>query len=134
MYAYILCRHISKLGCLGYSLAINILQSIHYLWKYIKHPLRPSCKKFLAYLKFQVLRAASMKTALSWVVALCSLQRFTDVFRGACCLIALITEAESTSETSADLYRTTRRSNPEYSQPTSPWSVPSKSKFYHKTL
>jgi hypothetical protein len=44
---------------------------------------------------FEVLTAASMKMAVSWVVA-------------------LMMEAARTSETSANFYQTTRRNNPEY--------------------
>jgi hypothetical protein len=48
---------------------------------------------------FEVLTAASMKMAVFWVVAPCS----------------LMMEAASTSETSVNFYQTTRRYNPEES-------------------
>jgi hypothetical protein len=48
--------------------------------------------------RFQVLTAASMKTAVFWVVAPC--------------LITLTMEAASTSETSVNFYQTTWRNNP----------------------
>jgi hypothetical protein len=37
-------------------------------------------------LKFQVLKAARMKTAMFWVAELCTLAEFYRRFRGACCL------------------------------------------------
>jgi hypothetical protein len=71
------------------------------------------------YVRFQVLTAASMKMAVFWVVAQCSLVEVYRLFTGACCLhhqysfIALMMEAANTSETSANFYQTTRRNNPE---------------------
>jgi hypothetical protein len=66
--------------------------------------------------KFQVLTAASVKIAVFWIVAPCSLVEVCRRFRGVCCLIRPITvvmEAADTSETSVNFYRTTRRNNPE---------------------
>jgi hypothetical protein len=84
-------------------------------------------------MRFEVLTAASMKMTVFWVLAPCSLtevyRRFRGRaanwrFRGAFCLmisaiskprglpIALMMEAASTSETSVNLNRTTRRNNP----------------------
>jgi hypothetical protein len=56
-----------------------------------------------------------MKMAVFWVVELCSLvEVFSDIFRGACCLlITLMMGAENASETSVNFYHTTRRNNPE---------------------
>jgi hypothetical protein len=48
--------------------------------------------------------------AVFWVVAPCIL---VEVYRRFSLLIALMTEAESTSETSVNFYQTTRRYNPE---------------------
>jgi hypothetical protein len=63
---------------------------------------------------FQVLTAASMKMAVFWVVAPCSLVEVYRRFRGACwVLIALMMEAASSSETSVNFYQTTRRYNSE---------------------
>jgi hypothetical protein len=71
----------------------------------------------------------SMKMAVFWVVAPCSLVEFYQRFRGPCCLhhqgnetlhhqgdetlIALMMEAARTSETLVNFYQTTRRYNPE---------------------
>jgi hypothetical protein len=54
---------------------------------------------------FQVLTAASMKRAVFWVVAPCSLVEVQGH--------ALMLEAARTSESSVDFYQTTRRYNPE---------------------
>jgi hypothetical protein len=66
-----------------------------------------------------------MKMAVFWVVATCSLVEVYRRFRGTCSfhhqamifarglLIALMTGAKSTSETSVNVYQTTRRNNPE---------------------
>jgi hypothetical protein len=51
-----------------------------------------------------------------WVVPLCSLVDVYRRFRGACCLIALMMEAASTSETSVNFYQTTQRNNPKDSR------------------
>jgi hypothetical protein len=53
--------------------------------------------------RFHVLAAAIMKTAVFWVVAPCNLVE----------VIALIMETASTPETSANFYQTKRRNNPE---------------------
>jgi hypothetical protein len=72
-------------------------------------------KQFLT--GFEVLTAARMEMAVFWVVAPCSLIEVYQSFKGTCCLhyqgdvealIALIMEAASTSETSANFYQTTR--------------------------
>jgi hypothetical protein len=63
--------------------------------------------------RFRVLTAASMKMTVFWDVATCSLVEVYRRFRGAYCDIALMMEAESTSETSVNFYQTTRRNNPE---------------------
>jgi hypothetical protein len=52
-----------------------------------------------------------VKMAVFWVFAQCSLAIYR-LFGGACYLIALMTEAASTSETSVNFYQTTRRNNP----------------------
>jgi hypothetical protein len=57
---------------------------------------------------FQVLTAASMKMALIWIVAPCSLVKFTDVSE----VLTLMMEAEITSETSVNFYQITRRNDP----------------------
>jgi hypothetical protein len=54
-----------------------------------------------------------MKMAAFWFVAPCSLVQFYRRFKGTCCLIAVMIEAASISETSANFYKTTRRYNPE---------------------
>jgi hypothetical protein len=51
----------------------------------------------MPFVRFQILTAASMKMAVFWVVA----------------AIALMMEAARTCEMSADVYKTTRRNNPE---------------------
>jgi hypothetical protein len=55
--------------------------------------------------RFQVLTAANMKIIVFWDVAPCSLVE-----------VALMTEAESTSETSVNFYQTTRLNIPEDSR------------------
>jgi hypothetical protein len=55
---------------------------------------------------FEVLTAVSMKMAVFWVVAPCSLD-VSEV------LIALMMEAASICETSVNFYQTTWRNNPE---------------------
>jgi hypothetical protein len=50
-----------------------------------------------------------MKTPVFWVVAPCSLVKFTDVSE----VFAASTAAANTSETPENFYQTTRRSNPE---------------------
>jgi hypothetical protein len=52
-----------------------------------------------------------MKMAVFWVVEPCSLVEVLPT------LIALMMEAASTSETSVNVYQTTRRNNPEDSHP-----------------
>jgi hypothetical protein len=64
----------------------------------------------MEYVRFQVLTAASMKIAVFWIVAPCSLVEVYQRFRGA---IAMMMEAASISKTSVNFYQTTRRSNPE---------------------
>jgi hypothetical protein len=54
-----------------------------------------------------------MKMTVFWVVAPCSLFEIYRRFRGAYCLIALMMEALSTSETSVSFYATAQRNNPE---------------------
>jgi hypothetical protein len=62
--------------------------------------------------RFQVLRAASVKMAVFWNVVLCSLAEVYRLFTNAYCLhqviIALMMEIVNTSETSVKLYHTTR--------------------------
>jgi hypothetical protein len=74
----------------------------------------PIVNKFV---RFQVLMVASMKMAVFWVVAPCSLVEVYRCFRGACCLhhplIALMMEAANTSETLISFYQTTWRNNRE---------------------
>jgi hypothetical protein len=67
---------------------------------------------------FEVLKAASMKMAVFWVVTPCRLVEVYQRLRGTYCLhhqdlIALMMEATSTSETLVNFYQTTRRYNPE---------------------
>jgi hypothetical protein len=59
---------------------------------------------------FEVLTALSMKMAVFWVVAQCSLVEVYQRFRGPCCLHPSIIR---TSETLVNFYQTTRRYNPE---------------------
>jgi hypothetical protein len=68
--------------------------------------------------EISVLAAASMKMTVFWVVASCRLVEAYRRFKGTCHLLfqdddALMMEAASTSETSVNLYQTTRRNNPE---------------------
>jgi hypothetical protein len=67
--------------------------------------------------RFEVLTEVSIKMAVFWVVAPCSLVEVHRSFRGACCLlyqaITLMMEAANTSETSLNFYQTTLRNNPE---------------------
>jgi hypothetical protein len=74
------------------------------------------------YTTFEVLTAASVKMAVFWVVAPCSLVEVYRRFRGACCLhyqgdvtslTALMVEAAGTSEMPVKFYQTTRRNDPE---------------------
>jgi hypothetical protein len=62
---------------------------------------------------FEVLTAASTKMPVFWVIALCSLVEIYRLFRGTCCVIALMMESASISETSVNFYQTTRRYNPD---------------------
>jgi hypothetical protein len=59
--------------------------------------------------RFQVLAAASMKMALVWVFAPCSLVEVYRRFSG-----DRPVDGESTSETSVNFYQTTRCNNPEH--------------------
>jgi hypothetical protein len=65
--------------------------------------------------RYQVLTAASMKMAVFWVVAPCSLVDVNHRFRGTYCLYHHGDElqAASTSDTLVNFYQTTRRNNPE---------------------
>jgi hypothetical protein len=49
--------------------------------------------------RFQVLTAAVIKMTVFWDVASCGLVEVYRRFTSACCLLALMMEAESTSET-----------------------------------
>jgi hypothetical protein len=69
----------------------------------------PSIKKQGKRVRFQVLKAASMKTTVFWDVAPCSLEENDRRFR--------MTEAVSISKTPVNFYETTRRNIPEKSQP-----------------
>jgi hypothetical protein len=60
---------------------------------------------------FEVLTAVSTKMAVFWVVAPCSLVKFTNVSE----VNALMMEGARTSETLVNFYQTTRRYNPEHS-------------------
>jgi hypothetical protein len=68
-------------------------------------------------LRSQVLTAMSMKMAVCWDAAQCSLVEVYLGFRGVCCLhhqcFGLITKVVSTSETSVNFYQTTHRNIPE---------------------
>jgi hypothetical protein len=81
-----------------------------------KH-LKKSGDKRLQIVGFEVLTAASMKMAVFWVVAPCSLVEVYERFGGTCCLHhqgdALMMEAARTSETLVNFYQTTRCYNPE---------------------
>jgi hypothetical protein len=71
-------------------------------------------EKYNNQLRFQVLAAPSMKKALFWVVAPCSLVEVYQCFRGASCFhLQLMMEAASTSETLVNFYQTTWCNNPE---------------------
>jgi hypothetical protein len=63
--------------------------------------------------RFQVLTVASMKMAVFWVVAPCNLVEVCRRFRER---RALMMEASNTTETSVNLYQTTRRNKPEDSR------------------
>jgi hypothetical protein len=65
--------------------------------------------------RFEVLKAASMKMTVSWEVALCSLVEVYRRFRGACRLHhhGLIMVSANTSETSVNFYQTTWPNIPE---------------------
>jgi hypothetical protein len=70
----------------------------------------------MKFVRFQVFTAARIKMAIFWVVAPYILVEVYQRFRGACCLHhqgALMTVAASTSETSVNVYQTTRCNNPE---------------------
>jgi hypothetical protein len=56
---------------------------------------------------------ASVKMAVFWVVAPCSLVEVYQRFGGACNLAALMMEAASTSGTLVNFYQTTWCNNPE---------------------
>jgi hypothetical protein len=61
-------------------------------------------------MRFQVLTAVSMNMTVFWDVAPCSLVEIDRRFRGAYCLYHQgRVEAVSTSETSVNLYKATRR-------------------------
>jgi hypothetical protein len=59
-------------------------------------------------IRLKVLTAMSMKMAVFWVVAPCSLVKVHQRFRGSCCL-------HHQGETLVNFYQTTRRYNPKYS-------------------
>jgi hypothetical protein len=62
----------------------------------------------------QVLTAVSMKMAVFWVIAPRSLVELYDVSEVlAASIISLVMKAASISETSVNVYNTTRRNNPE---------------------
>jgi hypothetical protein len=70
--------------------------------------------------RFQVLTATSMKTAVFWDVAPCSLVDIDDVSEvlavsiiRVMSLVALVIETVSTSETSVNIYQASRRNVPE---------------------
>jgi hypothetical protein len=62
-------------------------------------------------MRFQFLTAESMKMAAFRVLGPCSLVEVCRRFRGAC-YSALLKEAPNTSETSVNVYQTTRRKIP----------------------
>jgi hypothetical protein len=91
----------------------------------ICHVLKCNIRNYVIKVGFEVLTAASMKMAVFWAVAPCSLVEVTIVSeilatciiraingRGRS-LIALMMEAGSTCETLVNFYHTTRRYNPE---------------------
>jgi hypothetical protein len=61
-------------------------------------------KSFPCVVRFQALTAMSLKMTVFWDIASCSLVEVYWRFRGSHCLIALIMEAVSTSETSVNFY------------------------------
>jgi hypothetical protein len=61
------------------------------------------------FVRFEFLTVTSMKMAVFWVVAPCSLVEVYRRFRGACCL------HHQDNETSVNFYQTTWRNNPENS-------------------
>jgi hypothetical protein len=70
--------------------------------------------------RFQVLTAASIKMAVLWVYAPCSLVKFTDVSEALAASIikavsaeCLMMEGVSTSKTSVNFYQTRQRNSPE---------------------
>jgi hypothetical protein len=66
-------------------------------------------------MKFKDLTAASMRTAVFWFVAPCSLVQGHRHFNDACCLYkGLMKGAVSISETSVKFYQTAERNNTEY--------------------
>jgi hypothetical protein len=68
------------------------------------------------WVRFEVLTAASMKMSVFWVLAPCSQVVVYRHFSGTCCLHTQGDEGGSnTSETSVNVYQTTRRNNPEHS-------------------
>jgi hypothetical protein len=71
-------------------------------------------------LRSEILTAASLKNAVFWVVSPCSLVEI-DVSVPASIIIALMMEAASTSETSVNVYQTTRRDNPQDSHLREPY-------------
>jgi hypothetical protein len=66
--------------------------------------------------RFEALTAVSMKVAVFWVIAQCSLVEGTDVSEvltvSIIRIIDLIMETASTSEISVNFYQTARRNNP----------------------
>jgi hypothetical protein len=65
--------------------------------------------------RFEVLKAASVKTAVFWIVEPCSLVEVYRRFRGACCLHHQGDESpcDGGTITSVNFYQTTQRNNPE---------------------
>jgi hypothetical protein len=66
------------------------------------------CSYYYFLVGFEVLTAVSMKIAVFWVVAPCSLVEFYQRFRGPCCVHHQGDEAARTSETLVNFYQTTR--------------------------
>jgi hypothetical protein len=56
---------------------------------------------------------SSVKMAVFWVIATCSLVEVCRHFKGVCCIHHQVDEATSTSETSVNFYQNTRRDNSE---------------------